>query len=493
MFERRVSVRCLARVVFLGALWSLGGGVLSAAGGRHLENAAPSGAVLYRIFLRDGSAIVSYGEFARVADQLVVSIRIGGSDADPLLHVVTIPEHDVEWERTNAYVHAARAKRYAETRGEFDFSLLTREVADTLYQVGTTNDAPRRLALAEDARRRLVAWAPQHYNYRATELAQMTTWLDQVVSELRVAAGQSSFDLALVAMPSAAASPAVELLPPPSFREGIELALAAARRTSDPAARVSLLRALLDALPPDEDGADGGWVVPIRMAASAVLAAELRTDSAYATLTAKALARASALQQKADVRALEAVVGWVLAEDRKLNQARPAALAGLLSTLDLRIDAARRLRLAQDAWVLRTAVLQEYWRDVRQALDRLLGVREWLIDVRQLAGPAPRSLVRLGEYAARAQRELTAVTAPPEVTGPHSTLAAAAAMAVRAASARHEAVRSARMDVAWQASSAAAGSLMLLDQAIEELRRITHAPPPTFLDCQTCQSCQNCR
>src|SRR4029453_7269971 len=36
--------------------------------------AAAADAVLYRIFLRDGSTLVSYGEFARVGDQVVFSI-----------------------------------------------------------------------------------------------------------------------------------------------------------------------------------------------------------------------------------------------------------------------------------------------------------------------------------------------------------------------------------------------------------------------------------
>jgi hypothetical protein len=35
------------------------------------------------------------------------------------------------------------------------------------------------------------------------------------------------------------------------------------------------------------------------------------------------------------------------------------------------------------------------------------------------------------------------------------------------------------METAWQASSAAAGALMMLDQATLELRRITRAPKPT--------------
>jgi hypothetical protein len=34
------------------------------------------------------------------------------------------------------------------------------------------------------------------------------------------------------------------------------------------------------------------------------------------------------------------------------------------------------------------------------------------------------------------------------------------------------------MDTAWEASSAAAGSLLMMDQAIAELRRITHEPQP---------------
>ena len=481
------SVRRHTRTIFFVLLWSAGVFAIPTA----TANGATGEAVLYRIFLRDGSVIVSYGEFAHVADQIIVSIPVGGTDANPLLHPLSIPQGDVEWERTNAYMHAARARRYADTRGEFDFSLLTREVAETLYQVGTTSDAARRLSLAQDARKRLVEWAPQHYNYRAAELAQMTTWLDQVVSELRVAAGQSSFDLALVATPSATAFPTVELLPAPSLRERVELALRAAARSPDPAQRVSLLQAVLESLQPGVEG--DAWMTAARARVMADLDVELKTDRAYSDLTAKALARALPYQRKADVRALESIVTWVQEEDRKLNQARPATVAGLLATLDVRLDAARRLRLAQDAWVLRTTVLRQYWNDVRDALDRLLGIREWLIDVRQLAGPAPGSLKRLAAIAVQAQRELAAVKSPPEVAPQHSTLNAAAGMAVRAASARQDAVRSARMDVAWEASSAAAGSLLLLDQAVGELRRLTNAPRPTMVDCQKCDNCGNCR
>jgi hypothetical protein len=51
-------------------------------------------------------------------------------------------------------------------------------------------------------------------------------------------------------------------------------------------------------------------------------------------------------------------------------------------------------------------------------------------------------------------------------------------MAARAADTRLDALRSGSMDQAWAASSAAAGALMLLDQAVAELRRLTAEPMP---------------
>src|SRR6266496_1574092 len=46
---------------------------------------------LYRVFLRDGSTLLSYGEFARVADKIVVSVPLGSTPAGPELHLLSIP------------------------------------------------------------------------------------------------------------------------------------------------------------------------------------------------------------------------------------------------------------------------------------------------------------------------------------------------------------------------------------------------------------------
>ena len=249
--------------------------------------------------------------------------------------------------------------------------------------------------------------------------------------------------------------------------------------TPEPAQRTALLRAILDVLAPT-DGPEfkGSWMEELRLRAAGELAAEVRIDNAYADLRTRALARAAVFQKRADVRGLQGVVQWVLAQDARLEGGRPADVAALLATLDVKLDAARRFRLALDAWALRTEILKAYWARVRFGLDQFLAVREWLSDVRQLAGPSAGALRQLTERAAVAQRELGKVQPPPEVAAPHSTLVAAAGMAVRAATSRLAAVRSGSMDTAWEASSAAAGSLLMLDQAIAELRRITHAPQP---------------
>jgi hypothetical protein len=432
-------------------------------------------AVHYRVFLQDGPVLVSYGEFARVGSDVVFLMPIGGPETEPQLHLVTLGEAEVDWERTDAYARALRAQHYADTRGDADFARLTREVTGLLHQAGLVDDSATRLTLAERARRQLIEWPRHHYGYRADEIAQLGTWLDQVVSELRIAAGQSSFDLAFVA-PLPVPARVEPLVAPPAFRERVELAMVAAARTADPAERTSLLRAVLDALRPG-DG-DTGWMAGVRARAATALAAELRVDRAYADLSRRALVRADAYVQTANVRALDGLIRTVLDEDARLQHARPAAVTALLATLDLRLTQARRLRLARDAWAMRRAIVQDYWTTIREPLDRLLGIRVWLTDVRQLAGPAPRSVQRLSDHALRAAEELARIRPAAEVAGVHATFAAAAALAARASAARLEAVSSGNMETAWQASSAAAGSLLLLEQALDDLRRITYAPAP---------------
>src|SRR5688572_10802955 len=94
-FRRAVCV-CLL-LVQPSLPWSIG-----EAGSVRAQSVEVAG-TLYRVFLRDGSTLLSYGEFARVADRIVMSVPLGSSAANPDLHLLSFPADSVDWEKTDAY------------------------------------------------------------------------------------------------------------------------------------------------------------------------------------------------------------------------------------------------------------------------------------------------------------------------------------------------------------------------------------------------------
>jgi hypothetical protein len=435
--------------------------------------ASPADVVLYRIFLRDGSNVVSYGEFARVGGQVVFSIPLGTLDTPaPKLQLVTIAESVVDWPRTDAYAESVRAEQYAATRGETDFAALSTEVARTLNAVALTDDPAKRLALATRAQRTLAEWPSRNYGYRASDVAQLTGLLDEVVSELRVAAGQSRFDLNLVA--NTAPPVLVPLWAAPTARETVEQALALAHAASEPVQRVSLLRAVGEALA--GPAGSESWATALRTRAAADLAVDFKLDTAYAELSSRTLDAAAERVKRGDVKGIEALIKQVLKADDRLGRMRPDGTAALLATLDRRIADARQMRLARDQWTLRLDALRAYNRRTRGMLDQLVRSRGALEQIRQLAGPAPKLLPQLSKRVGAAARELALIKPPPELEAVHGILTSAFQMAVQAADSRARAVGASDMNIAWQASSAAAGALLLLDRARDELQKLASPP-----------------
>lgn len=428
---------------------------------------------LYRIFLLDGTTLTSYGEFARVSDRVVFSIPIGNPIPEPTLQLISIAQESVDWDRTDKYAEAVRARRYAETRGEEDFALLSSRVVEALNLLALTPDPARRLAMAEEARRNLAQWPAQNHGYRAADVAQLSGMLDEVVSELRVAAGESSFDLSFVA--NTAPPELVELLPDPDLRETTEQALAAARVTPEPAERLSLLRAVVETL--KDPASSGGWAAALHARASTDLEAELRTSRTYADLSSSTIAAAKARAGRGDVKGLQAIIQSALTADDRLGRRRTGEMAALLSYLDMRLEEARQIRLAMDQWAMRRALFATYRKGLAPVLGDVRQVRGWLTDIRQLAGPRPRTLDTLDRRLASAMRILGTLKAPVELASVQSTIGSALQMARRAAAIRRNAVSSRDMKLAWDASSAAAGALMLVDHALAELDRLTTPPP----------------
>jgi hypothetical protein len=436
-------------------------------------HAAADDAVLYRIFLIDGSALASYGEFARVADRVVFSMPLGGAPADPRIELVSVPATAVDWPATEKYADAARAAHYASSRGETDYASLTGEVADSLNSLARAGDAPRRLQIAERTRAMVADWSRASYGYRAYDVAQLSGMLDELVSELRVATGQPRFDLNLVA--TVGPPPAVPFLPMPTLAESIEHGLAAARHASDATERTTLLEAIARALEGPGSLPDA-WRAATRARIAAELAIEQDIDRRYSALARRSLARADHRASRADVRGIETVVTEVLKADDRLGRRRPGQMGALLSALDARLDAARRLRLARDGWNERAGGYRAYRRDVRAALRGIERSAGWLEDIRALAGPSARALSALDERVALAGRALAALTPPAELEPVQALASNALRLAANASRARRRAIASGDLNLAWEASSAAAGALMLMTRIAEELERFLTPP-----------------
>src|SRR5207302_5752235 len=100
---------------------------------------------------------------------------------------------------------------------ELDYAGLSNEIAQTLNDVGSTQEPPRRLVIVEKARKALAEWPAHHFNYREAEVRQMVAMLDEAIASLRAATGARQFDLTLVATTEPV--PFVRMLPPPTPTE----------------------------------------------------------------------------------------------------------------------------------------------------------------------------------------------------------------------------------------------------------------------------------
>src|SRR5438105_4498881 len=257
---------------------------------------------LLRLFLLDGSALVSYGEPARIGDRVVFSIPTAATP-NPPLHLMDLAAARVDWDRTNRYAEAARAAHYISTQAELDYSGLSARMTQALDQLTQTDAPARRLEIAENARKMLAAWPSAHYNYRLNEVRQMLSLLDEAIADLRVAAGNGRFDLSLAAF-AAPPPPGEPLVPPPTPKETIEQVLIAARVSSSSADRMALLETALAALDRDAATLPAEWVAASRATVRLQVETDRRVDSAYQSLTARIIGDADRRARAADVGSL---------------------------------------------------------------------------------------------------------------------------------------------------------------------------------------------
>ena len=165
-----------------------------------------------------------------------------------------------------------------------------------------------------------------------------------------------------------------------------------------------------------------------------------------------------------------------LARDEELGGKRPDQIAGLLLAIDSKLRGARRLRLERDRWVLRVKAYREYDHALEKPIDQFNRSRPLLDDIRALAGPDRGGLSRLEQHIRRALQAFDDVMPPLELQSVHSVLAGALRLADNAVRIRREAVSSGNLPAAWNAASAAAGSLLLFTYAQTDLERFLRPP-----------------
>jgi hypothetical protein len=439
------------------------------AGGAAAQNVAPP---LFRVFLTDGTALTSFGEWVRMDDRVVFSLPLS-ADAAPELQLVTLSAGRVDWVRTERYAATARAVHYTSTRAEDDYAQFSNQVASVLTGIAREPDAARRLAIAEAARKAMAAWPGDHHGYRAADVQQMLTLIDEVIGELRAAAGQDTFELELSA---ATPPPQVEtLLPPPTTAELGEQLLTAST-LAEPAERGTLLQRLVQFIDRAAALLPESWAARVRATALGTLAEDRAVDAAYTRLTATTLTAARRHTRAADVRAIERVRAEVLQRDAALGAKRPTEVSALLAALDADAETARRLRLARDQWQLREPEYRSYRRAVMPALRELERATLPLEDIREQAGPAPQTLQQVIARFYKV-RPVVKGTRPPEaLASPHALLQSAWELADNALALRLRAVETGDSARAAEASAAAAGALMLMARAREDIDRVLTPP-----------------
>jgi hypothetical protein len=442
------------------------------------DTPSPANSALFRVFLTDGTSLVSYGEVTTVGDRVIFSMPVGPATAassDPFLQLVNIPSDRVDWSHTNSYAESARATNYFSTRAQDDYVQLTNEVAKALNAVSFATDPSTRVTVIENARKMLADWPSTHYYYNQADVLQLIAYLDEVIAGFQASRGGGRFNLSLVS--NVAAQPVREaLLPPPTLKEAIEQMLIAAGLAESPMERSSLLANALSVVRGSSSSLPAEWARSTELAVRARIAEEVQIERNYQLLTQQMSRAASDLARAADVRGIERLLAQIHVRDEMLGSQRPDMVLSLNQTVQEQLTAARRLQLERDQWNLRLAALRRYNTALAPTFERFALLKGALEDIQALAGSTPTTFMTIDRLTGEITRSISQITPPAELEAAHALLVSAAQLADSAGRIRREAAEHANVDRAWDASSAAAGSLMLTARARSEIQMRLRMP-----------------
>jgi hypothetical protein len=203
---------------------------------------------------------------------------------------------------------------------------------------------------------------------------------------------------------------------------------------------------------------------------------EVSVDKRYSDLSRRSLDQAVRAAQRADSPTIERIVTRVRAEDAKLGQKRPQTVEALNTSLQTKLADSRRLRLLRDQWALRRDTYRQYQSSVGSSMLTLVKSTASLRAIRTLDGPDPAQLVLLKSQLSGGADRLERMRTPEYLRDVHERLVGAWRFAENAVRARFDAVSRADSTAAWEASSSAAGALMMLARVQQDLTNLLTPP-----------------
>lgn len=416
----------------------------------------------FRVFLRDGRVLNSHGECATLPEELVCLVRLGGEGVAESHDVLTVPLGDVDAARTSEYARALRAAQYGATRGEREYADLTTEISRSLADLETSTDREQRLGIAQLTRDRLVNWSAEHFGYKAAETRHLVGLLDEVIAELRVAAGQSKFALDLVANPP----PVTEtpLLPAPTRVQQLEAALEAASVTPVAAERLDLLRSV------DRVArSTAGVPAELRARAATALKREQSVEQQYRALMTDAITRADVAVRHGRASVMQRLIWEVEESDQKLGARRPREMAAFVRRLEIELQLARDQHAAFTRWEQVKDQLLAYELRLRPLFDRWVSQRRVFAALKDRRQPAPSDLDAAQRVFASIDTSLAGMRPLPELQAVHALLRSATQMAKQALVLGQRLAVADNDDIARNASAATAGAELLLAQGRADL------------------------
>ena len=434
---------------------------------------APGAAPSYRIFLTDGTPILSFGEFARANGRVVFTIPIGSPANPERIQVVSLPDSVVDWDRTDRYTDAVRLQFYASARGEDDYAALTGAVARALGEIAFVGDPSSKLAIAADIRRQLLEWPAAHLGYRSADVRELTALVEEAISEIRAGSGQRTFDLSLVALGEPPSEP---LLPEPQIKDALDYATLVARMTDSRRERLTLQESIIAVLDRSKRLVPRDWYATTRKGLAGSIKRERQADRRYADLTSRTLGDARKREADADVAALERLVLDARQEDARLGHLRPDTMQTLLASLAASTAKAREKREAIDLYSHRKSAYRSYQRRIDDSLGAFDAVIDEMGALKAQAVLKGRRLSNTEKRVAAIAVNLLPAQPPAELGSAHDLLVSSARLMREALRLPRGAAGAGGEEAARNASAAAAGALLLLDTARARIELFFRSP-----------------